>query len=314
MRKSIAHILSGLLLAFFSLTAGAVDIAPNTQLVTGQYYYSPQGKYFLVMQGDGNLVYYRANGTARWNTQTQAYPGAWAVMQGDGNFAIYTAGGQHIWSAGVQSAGAYLGLQDDGNLVIRRASDQAALWHIGGDVAPPQPDIEICDNQGIPAGHAVVRRFTGNTCRGLNGSYSRATRTVKPLISPMNVCRETNLPQGWVVTAMATTTDCINSTFTDFARETWTIAVPSSPMRVCSRTVIPAGYVVTGAATDVNCAHADFSSTYAGYDIKIPGQHEQVVCSWSPIPPGYSITNTFSWAPCSGGTTASLNAVSITRN
>lgn len=314
MHKFFARLLGGLLLAFMSFAAGAVNIAPNTQLVTGHYYYSDQGKYFLVMQFDGNLVYYRANGTARWNTQTQAYPGAWAVMQGDGNFVVYTAGGQAVWNAGVQSAGAYLGLQDDGNLVIRRASDQAALWNIGGDVVPPTPDTEICDNQGIPAGQAVVRRFTGNSCRGLNGSYGYATRTVKPLVSPMQVCRETNIPQGWVVTSMATTTNCINSTFTSFARETWTISVPTSPMRVCSRTVIPAGYVVTGAATDANCAHADFSSGYAGYDIKIPGQFEQVVCSWSPIPPGYSITNSFSWNPCSGGTTATNNAVSIRRN
>lgn len=305
------RLLVGCVLACLSCFAWAVNIGPGTQLAPQQPYFAEGGQYYLVMQNDGNLVYYRANGTARWNSQTQNNPGAWAIMQGDGNLVVYSASNVALWNTSTQgNPGAYLGLQGDGNMVVRRASDNAALWHIGADSS----EIDICDNQPIPSGYAVVRRYTGSVCRGLNGQYDYATRTVRPLQSPMQVCQETLIPQGWVVTRMDTTSNCINDTHSSQNRQTWTISLPTSPMRVCSRSVQPAGFVIIGAWNDANCVKADFSSNFAGYDIKIPGQTEQVVCTWSAIPPGYRITNTFNWGPCAGGTTTNLNAVSIQRN
>ncbi|PNG46822.1 MULTISPECIES: hypothetical protein [unclassified Variovorax] len=124
------------------LPALAGNLPSGANLVPGQSIQSDNGQYRLVMQGDGNLVYYRLPGmNVRFNTQTQNNPGAWAAMQGDGNLAVYpSAGGSALWNAGVQSAGARLAAQDDGNLAIYSSSGQA-LWHIGADPIKDNPQL-----------------------------------------------------------------------------------------------------------------------------------------------------------------------------
>jgi hypothetical protein len=53
-----------------------------------------------VMQGDGNLVLYDANGTPTWNTQTSGVGiGPWeVVMQTDGNLVLYATNG-YSWAS-----------------------------------------------------------------------------------------------------------------------------------------------------------------------------------------------------------------------
>jgi hypothetical protein len=57
----------------------------------------------LVMQGDGNLVLYKTNGTPLWSTGTYGQNcGAnqcRAAFQGDGNFVVYN-GGKPLWNSG----------------------------------------------------------------------------------------------------------------------------------------------------------------------------------------------------------------------
>lgn len=140
MFKQVSFALGVALISMSALVAKATNIPSGVNLDSNQIIYTEDNKYFLAMQGDGNLVYYRANGTVRWNLGSQNNPGAWAAMQGDGNFVVYTAGGGHIWNAGTQgNPGAYLSIQGDGNIVVRRAGDQAALWHIGGDPEGSDP-------------------------------------------------------------------------------------------------------------------------------------------------------------------------------
>jgi hypothetical protein len=44
-------------------------------------------------------------------------------MQTDGNFVVYNEGGIAVWATGTGgSSGAFLVLQDDGNLVVRDSS------------------------------------------------------------------------------------------------------------------------------------------------------------------------------------------------
>ena len=108
-------------------------LAPNTALLPGQSISSDNGRYVLVMQADGNLVYYRTSDwTPRWNSQTQS-PGALAPMQGDGNLVVYGTNGVPLWNSQTSgNPGAYLAAQDDGNLVIYGGG--RALWNIGTDV------------------------------------------------------------------------------------------------------------------------------------------------------------------------------------
>ena len=96
---------------------------------------SPNGGHRVVMQGDGNLVLYRANGTPKWATGTDGSDVGGASFQGDGNLVLYRSDGVPIWASGTDgNAGAVLVLQDDGNLVIY-AADGRALWATGTNVA-----------------------------------------------------------------------------------------------------------------------------------------------------------------------------------
>src|SRR6476659_3618339 len=59
---------------------------------------SPSGRYWLVYQGDGNLVLYDlATAVALWWTGTVGEIPGQAVMQGDGNFVVYNADGSPVW-------------------------------------------------------------------------------------------------------------------------------------------------------------------------------------------------------------------------
>ena len=51
----------------------------------------------LVMQADGNLVFY---GAGVWSSGTQGNPGAYARMQDDANLVVYSAGGTPLWNSG----------------------------------------------------------------------------------------------------------------------------------------------------------------------------------------------------------------------
>jgi len=102
------------------LTSGQ-RLRPNESLT------SNDGRFTLVMQGDGNLVLYGPGGRYRWDTGTWGRQIGQAVLQGDGNFVLYTPGGTAVWDSKTNgNAGAFIVVQDDGNLVIYRANGTAA--------------------------------------------------------------------------------------------------------------------------------------------------------------------------------------------
>jgi hypothetical protein len=50
---------------------------------------SQDGRFVLVLQGDGNLVLYGPQGQPLWASNTAGHSDVWdAVMQGDGNFVV----------------------------------------------------------------------------------------------------------------------------------------------------------------------------------------------------------------------------------
>jgi hypothetical protein len=92
---------------------------------------SPNGRYRLVLQPDGNLVLMTEQGRPLWDAGTHGHDGARAVMQrADGNLVVYGSDGSALWNAGVTtSPDATLVVQDDGNLVIYGA--RGAVWASG---------------------------------------------------------------------------------------------------------------------------------------------------------------------------------------
>jgi hypothetical protein len=95
-------------------------LTPGQSLRNGARLTSPDGRYSLIMQSDGNLVIYGPGG-AQWATSTNG-PGRWAVMQSDGNLVVYGPSGP-LWASNTgDQPGAHLVMQSDGNLVIYRGS------------------------------------------------------------------------------------------------------------------------------------------------------------------------------------------------
>ena len=59
---------------------------------------SPDGRFRLCFQVDGNLVLYKSDGTAQWSTKTHGQDIAEVRMQSDGNLVLYRATGGAAWA------------------------------------------------------------------------------------------------------------------------------------------------------------------------------------------------------------------------
>lgn len=107
-------------------------VAPQAELAAGQTLsqalWSLDGRFRLLLQGDGNLVIYRnADGHPIWSTGTTT--GVRLVNQNDGNLVLYRADGVAVWSSKTYGKGpSSLWMQQDGNLVLYRNSDATVTW------------------------------------------------------------------------------------------------------------------------------------------------------------------------------------------
>ncbi|MEY9855520.1 hypothetical protein ABH935_001124 [Catenulispora sp. GAS73] len=109
---------------------GCGSLTANQQLTVNQSTLSCDGRFTLILQGDGNLVLYQGS-TPLWASNTVGKASARAIMQGDGNFVIYDGNGSPLWASNTAgNNGAYLTVQNDGNTVIFSSSG-ATLWSTG---------------------------------------------------------------------------------------------------------------------------------------------------------------------------------------
>ncbi|GAA3462214.1 S8 family serine peptidase [Saccharothrix longispora] len=98
-------------------------------LQAGQSRTSADGRFTLVMQGDGNLVLYTAAGQALWSSGTWGTGATHVVLQGDGNLVIYTAAGVAKWHTHTWGTAAdRLIVQNDSNVVLYGPGGQV-FWH-----------------------------------------------------------------------------------------------------------------------------------------------------------------------------------------
>lgn len=106
------------------------ELHEGQQLAPGQQIGSPDRRYLLAYQGDGNLVIYRvADSLAVWASGTYGTSAGRAVMQADGNFVVYNAGGAPVFHTSTfGNPGSFLRLQNNGSIAVFRGSDQARLW------------------------------------------------------------------------------------------------------------------------------------------------------------------------------------------
>jgi hypothetical protein len=113
----------------------ALTYQATTSLFTGEQLHGgyfirlDDSRYWLAMQGDGNLVLYGPGAHILWNSGTGGNLGAYLVMQYDGNIVIYNSANSPIWATGTNDA-VSLGLQYDGNLVVKNSSNNP-VWATG---------------------------------------------------------------------------------------------------------------------------------------------------------------------------------------
>ena len=106
-------------------------LGQNEKLKASEELKSENGKYKLVLQGDGNLVVYESQGKALWNSDTLGSGAIECVMQSDGNLVLKHRNGRVVWATGTHGTkNARLVIQDDGNLVIYNERG-LAVWAKG---------------------------------------------------------------------------------------------------------------------------------------------------------------------------------------
>ena len=112
----------------------ASTLGGNGLLVADQSLTSPDGRFGLSVQDDGNLVIYQnSNGSALWASNTSGNQPGFLIMQGDGNLVFYGPNNVPIWNSQTSgNAGAALSLQSDGNLVIYNGSTPIWSTNTGG--------------------------------------------------------------------------------------------------------------------------------------------------------------------------------------
>ena len=97
--------------------SGNARLSLGWTLYPGQGITSPSGLYTLVMQTDGNLVFYQ-QAVAVWHSHTYGNADAKLVLQKNGQMYVVSAAGRVLWqSLPNASVPAFLQLEDDGNVV-----------------------------------------------------------------------------------------------------------------------------------------------------------------------------------------------------
>lgn len=110
----------------------------GTTLSRGKGLWSSDGRFFAVMQSDGNFVVYGPNG-AKWASGTNGSGADRVVMQTDGNLVIYD-GSTAEWNSGTQGSNTRLVMQGDGNLVVYDGG--TAKWSSNDNGAPGSETID----------------------------------------------------------------------------------------------------------------------------------------------------------------------------
>jgi hypothetical protein len=157
-----------------SAAANTDRLNPNEQLNPGERLISPNGKFVLTMQGDGNLVEYAPGNRPVWASGTSS-GGSIARMQGDGNLVVIAVGNLAVWATGTSgNPNADLELQSDGNIVVY-AQGHIARWASGTQVGPTALSDRIIATANNEAGNPSHNRETATNCNFYSGQLGAGT-------------------------------------------------------------------------------------------------------------------------------------------
>jgi hypothetical protein len=149
--------------------------AAGITLLAGQSMASPDGRFVLSMQTDGNLVLYGPDGPTWW-TGTNGGSDRRMVMQPDGNLVVYNGANQALWASNTSgNPGSTLSLQNDGNLVIVSCAG-APIWT--SNTVYQQPSFAINDASATEGGtlvFTVTRSGASGAARNVNFATANGT-------------------------------------------------------------------------------------------------------------------------------------------
>lgn len=138
------------------------SIVPVTSLAAGDEAVAPDESNRLVMQADGNLVAYDADGKPTFNTQSFV-PGSRLAVQDDGNVVIYGPDGRWLWQSGTVGNADATVTVEDGDLVVRDADGEVIF--------------DSATDQGL-RNHVLVGSLnSGAATSSLNGRYRLVMQT-----------------------------------------------------------------------------------------------------------------------------------------
>jgi predicted alpha/beta hydrolase family esterase len=144
-------------------------------LAPGNTLASPDGRYGLSYQFDGNLVVSRTSGGVIWSSGTGGRSAGQALMQTDGNFVVYDAAGAPAWHTSTWgNSGAYLSMQNNGAFVIYRA-DGARLW--GSPVPINEVDPGTTPGNGLDTLTAGQRLYPGQAVSSADRRFALTYQT-----------------------------------------------------------------------------------------------------------------------------------------
>lgn len=104
-------------------------LMPEEELLPGANITSPNGKYSLILQEDGNLVFYLSKKYVLWASGVLDNQISRCVMQPGGNIVVYNANNLVMWALNTHGhEGAYLVAHDHGDLVLY-SKEGSMIWH-----------------------------------------------------------------------------------------------------------------------------------------------------------------------------------------
>lgn len=137
------------------LTGNDVSVANDgRRLTAGQEIAAPDG-YWLVMQSDGNLVYYTKAGKALWASGTSG-TGNYAILQGDGNFVVYSSSGTPLWNSGTGG----------------HAGDQLQIGNVNSVSIISQTGTMLWSSNGYPADLGEIAPVASGSAKVLGAGQS----------------------------------------------------------------------------------------------------------------------------------------------
>ena len=184
-RARVRHHWRGAIASLPRTIGVAADLASGRTLASGQSLTSPDGRYRLTVQPDGDLalVALADPSTVVWDTATTGHPGARLVMQRAGNLVLVDPQGLLLWNTGTTGSGVTLSLQSGGDVVVHAAAN--VLWDRLTGVHVPTPPVNSTSQAGVRGNSWVAAKVSYSQKRYYANGYGRYRTDCSGFVSMM---------------------------------------------------------------------------------------------------------------------------------